>query len=116
MGSHHPRGLILHGPFLTRREVALRTGMSPAELRTHPGLLRLGGRIVLQEAYAGFQFDAHGIRDDLAAVVEAFSATADPWEVCDWLTRANAALGGKSPLAFLDEGGALHRVIGAAHS
>jgi len=116
MRSHHTRGLILHGPFLTRREAALRAGMSPAELRFHPGLLRLGGRIVLQEAYAGFQFDVHGIRDDLAAVVEVFGAGADPWEVCDWITRPNTALGGKSPLTFLDEGGGLQRVIGAAHA
>ena len=116
MGSQPPRGLILHGPFLTRREAALRAGMSPAELQSHPGLLRLAGRIVLQEAYAGFQFDEHGIRDDLAAVVEVFGTAADPWEVCDWITRPNAALGGKPPLTFLDEGGGLQRVIGAAHA
>jgi hypothetical protein len=90
--------------------------MSPAELQSHQGLLRLGGRIVFQEAYAGFQFDAHGIRDDVAAVIEVFGAAADPWEVCDWLTRPHAALGGKPPLAFLDEGGALQRVIGAVHA
>ena len=116
MGSETPRELILVGPFYTRREAARHSGMSPHELLTHPGILRMGGPISIQEVYAGFQFGNDGLREDLAAVVEAFGADADHWAVCDWITRPNQQLAGKSPLSYLNEGGRLPRVVAAAHS
>jgi hypothetical protein len=115
MGLRSDRELRLVGPFFTRSEAVVNSGLSPEELLGHPGVLRLGGAIVLQEVYAGFQFASHGLREDIAAVVEAAGPAANPWAVCDWMTRANGALGGKTPLAFLDEDGRLAPVVAAIH-
>ncbi len=101
------------GPFLTRRQAVQRSRLSPEELLDHPGVLHLGGPACYQEVYAGFQFDSEGLREDLAAVVEAFGPRRDPWAVCDWITRPNLQLGGRTPLAFLDEDGRLPRVVAA---
>jgi len=104
----------LVGPFFTRREAVHRSGLSPQELLGHPGILHLGGTVAVQEVYAGFQFAPDGLREDIATVVQAYGSATDPWEVCAWLTRPNEALGGKSPLAFLDEDGRVGRVIAAS--
>jgi len=113
MGSHTQRELILVGPFYTRREAVQRSGLSPQELLGHPGILHLAGTVALQEVYAGFQFAPDGLREDIATIVQAFGSATDPWEVCDWMTRSNEALGGKTPLAFLNEDGRVGRVVAA---
>jgi hypothetical protein len=114
MGSDTRRQLVLVGPFYTRREAVEHSGLSPGELLSHPGILRMGGSVALQEVYAAFQFGPNGLREDVAAVVSAFGAHEDPLVVCDWMNRPNPALGNKAPLRFLDEGGRLPRVVAAA--
>jgi len=111
MGEKKHSEHILVGPFFTRREAVGHSGLSPNDLLAHPGVLHLGGPIALQEVYAGFQFNGEGLRDDLTAVIEAWGSDADPWQVCDWITRPNDGLGGKSPLGYLDEVGHLDRVV-----
>jgi hypothetical protein len=115
MGSRTSLEHILVGPFYTRREAVGRSGLSPAELLTHPGVLHLGGEVALQEVYAGFQFNGEGLRSDLTEVIAAWGPDIDPWQICDWVTRPNPELAGKSPLAFLDEDGRVPKVIAAAH-
>lgn len=113
MGPYRHHNLVLTGHFLTRQEAARRSGLTPGELLESPGVLHLGGTTMVQEAYPGFQFAPRGLREDVAAVVQAFGPRADPWEICDWLTRANSMLGGRTPLRSLDEARRLPGVLAA---
>ncbi|MGD2052248.1 MAG: hypothetical protein PVI35_07215 [Acidimicrobiia bacterium] len=95
--------VVLTGHFWTRGEAARRAVMSTHELQIHPGLIRLGGTW-LEEVYCAFQFDEHGVRDDIASVVEILARRLDPAAVADWIVRPNPDLATLSPLNWLNGG------------
>jgi hypothetical protein len=95
--------VVLTGHFWTRDEAARRAVMSTHELQVHPGLIRLGGDW-LEEVYCSFQFNEHGVREDIASVVEILARRLDPGAVADWMVRPNPDLATLSPLNWLNGG------------
>ena len=106
-------GRVLLGPFLTRAEAAKRGGLSAATIHHRPDLLRVGGSI-FKEAYFAFQFDRAGVHRDVGSVVLALRPRFDDVTIADWLVRRTPALSGHSPLSWLNRGGDLEAVLGAA--
>ena len=78
--------LILKGPFLDRATAARVSGIEARELRIRPDILKIGGRH-LPEVYFGFQFDADGVRPDLAALVRRLRSDFDDEEIADYIAR-----------------------------
>lgn len=103
---------VLQGPFLTRVQAARRAGV-PTDILVHrPDLLRIGGGW-LEEVYCAFQFDDLGVRPDLGSIVVTLRHAYTDIEIADWLVRPNPQLNNTPPLAFLNRGGALERVLAA---
>ncbi len=107
--------VVLTGHFWTRGEAARRAVMSPHELLVHPGLLRLGGDW-LEEVYCAYQFNEHGVREDIAAVVEILAPHLDAATITDWMVRPNPRLATLSPLNWLDGNRSLDTVRNVAHA
>ncbi len=107
--------VVLTGHFWTRGEAARRAVMSPHELLVHRGLLRLGGTW-LEEVYCAFQFNEHGVREDVAAVVEVLEAHLDAATIADWIVRPNPGLATLSPLSWLDGGRSLDTALKVARA
>ncbi len=105
------RGTVLLGPFYTRHEAARRANLPAPELAVRLGLIRLAGRFSVEEAYLAFQFDADGIRSDIAEAVERLTRRLDPCRTADWLVRPHPDLAGKAPLEWLRSGGRLETVL-----
>lgn len=98
-----------HGHFLTRDEVAIITGMSSDDVVGSPALVRIDG--ALEEVYPAAQFLVDGSPTvGIDAVVTELSTRLAPRDIAAFLTCPNIALGGKSPIAWLQAGGAVHRV------
>jgi hypothetical protein len=91
---------IFVGHFLTRFEAARRAKVGPASLVLRPDLLRIGGWH-LEEVYFAFQFDDHGVRGDLAWVVQGLKRRFPDDAIADWLARPNTELSTLSPLEWL---------------
>ena len=82
--------LTFVGPFLTRAQAAHRAGISRRAVALRPDLLRLRG-IWLEETYFDFQFLDHGIRPDLARLVQSLKTRFDDETIADWLAHPGAA-------------------------
>jgi hypothetical protein len=106
---------ILLGPFLTRASAARAADARGRALWVRPDLLRITSNW-LPEAYFEFQFDATGIRPDVAEVVEALKADHDDIAIADWLVRPQPLLSNMTPLGWLDAGRSVRRVLAAARS
>lgn len=104
---------LLSGPFLTRAEAAARSSVDPAALSTRQDVLRLPG-VHLEETYPAFQFDRHGLRPEITAVVGALAPDWDQLSIADWLVRPSQDLSALSPLAWLEAGRSPQAVIDAA--
>jgi hypothetical protein len=97
----------------TRATVAAHLGISPQAVATHPHLLRIDGPLCYDAAYPALQFDANGVRLDIAVAGMLARRRVPVDEVCDWLVRPNPRLGATSPLAWLDTFGSLQPVLEA---
>ena len=91
---------IFIGHFLTRFEAARLARVGTSSITLRPDLLRIGGWH-LEEVYFAFQFDDHGVRRDLAWVVQGLKRRFTDEAIADWLARPNAELGLMSPLDWL---------------
>ncbi len=108
-----PDGLLLIGSCWTRAQVAHHLALSATAVASHPHLLRIDGPLCYDAAYPVLQFDEHGVRLDVAVVGMLALRRVPDDEVCDWLVRANPALGGASPLRWMDAGASLQAVLEA---
>jgi len=106
---------VLTGPFLTRASAALEANLRGRALLARHDLLRVTSHW-LPEAYFEFQFDASGIRTDVAEVVRSLKADYDDLAIADWLVTPNPLLATMTPLGWLDAGRSLRRVLAAAPS
>lgn len=104
-------GLLLVGHSWTRRSVARHIGATPAEVVANPHLLRIDSPVSYEEAYPAFQFDEQGIRVDVAVTGLLIRRRVPDDLACDWFFRPNPAASGASPLAWLDNGGTLDRLL-----
>jgi hypothetical protein len=105
--------LLLIGHCWTGLRVSRHLGLSLPAVCGHPHLLRLDGPLCAEAAFPQLQFDDEGVRLDVAvAGMLARRRVADD-VVCDWLVRANPALGGATPLAWMDLIGSLEPVLRA---
>jgi len=95
--------VVLVGPFWTRSETAAYLGISPSELRARADVLRIEGRW-LEETYPALQFADHGVRFEVAAVVDFVGNELPGAAIADWLTRPNPSLGALTPLQWFDSG------------
>jgi hypothetical protein len=114
-GRHdRPRdGLLLLGHCWTGLRVARHLGLPLTSVCGHPHLLRLDCPLCTEAAYPEFQFDAEGIRLDVAvAGMLAGRRVADD-VVCDWLVRVNPGLDGTAPITWMDTVGSLEPVLRA---
>jgi hypothetical protein len=101
----------LHGHSLTRDEVAQRTGLAPAEVASSPNLVRFGGRWS-QETYPAAQFDASGApAPGIADLTAAVAGLLPPGDVAAFVTTPLAALGGRTPIAWLQNGGSVDFLV-----
>jgi len=88
-------------------------GVTPAAVTAHPHLIRLDGPLCFEAAYPLLQFDEEGARLDVGIVGYLARRRVPDDEVCDWLVRANPALGGAAPLTWLDVFGSVQPVLEA---
>lgn len=104
---------VLQGPFLTRSDAAVLAHVSPRLVCHRPDLLRVGGRW-LPEVYFAFQFDEHGVRPGLAAVVAKLKRTYCDRAVSEWLASPHPHLDNVTPIAYVNRGGPVEDVMAAA--
>jgi hypothetical protein len=97
-----PDGLLLIGNSWTRAQVARHLAIPQGAVTGHPHLLRLDGPLCYDAAFPCLQFDAEGVRLDVAVVGMLARRRVPDDEVCDWLVRSNPKLGGTAPLQWLD--------------
>ncbi len=103
---------VISGHFLTRSEVAQLTGLAPAEVVSHPALLRIACQVSQVETYPAFQFDADGRPVAcLAQVLPRLAGALTPLEVAALLSTPSSELGGRIPIAWLRDGGPAERVL-----
>lgn len=105
-----PGGITLVGPFWTRREVARHLGVRPGDVAAW-GLLRITGRLALEEVYPAFQFASVGLRRDLALVGVLLTRRMDHGAACDWLFRPNPGLRDVAPIHWLEDRGSFESVL-----
>jgi hypothetical protein len=110
---YHPYdGVTLVGPFWTRRQVATRLGIPPEDVRRHRTLLRIEGRLSVEEVYPAFQLDeARTIRREVEFLARLLKRRVADDEACDWLTRPNRGIGYRTPIEWLVEDGDVDRVL-----
>ncbi len=106
-------GLLLIGHSWTRAQVSAHMAIPPGAVASHPHLLRLEGPLCYDAAYPCIQFDAMGVRLDVAVVGLLARRRVPTDEVCDWLVRSNPGLGGTAPLTWLDVIGSVIPVLEA---
>lgn len=106
-----PDGLLLIGHCWTRARVARHIGAQPAEVAASPHLLRIDAPIAYEEAYPVFQFQPSGLRVDVAVTGLLIRRRVSDDRACDWFFRPNPAVGGTTPLLWLDKGGSLDRLL-----
>ncbi|MCB2223802.1 MAG: hypothetical protein KQH83_06460 [Actinobacteria bacterium] len=106
-------GLLLIGHSWTRGAVAAHLGISPDAVAAHPHLIRIEGPLCYDAAYPALQFDEDGVRLDVAVVGMLARRRVATDEVCDWLVRPSARLGGTPPLVWLDTIGSVQPVLEA---
>lgn len=58
-------------------------------------------------AYPAFHLDGEGLRLDIAFIALLLRRRVTDLEACDWLVRSNEELGRRSPIGWLNGGGAL---------
>lgn len=104
-------GLLLIGHSWTRAQVAHHMAIPTDAVAVHPHLLRLGGPLCYDAAYPCLQFDAAGVRLDVAVVGLLAGRRVPDDEVCDWLVRSHPGLGGTAPLTWLDVIGSVQPVL-----
>jgi hypothetical protein len=107
-----PDGLLLIGHCWTRRRVAGHLEIAPAQVVASPHLLRIDAPLAYEEAYPSFQFDENGLRVDVAVTGLLLRRRTADDAACDWFFRGNAAVSGTTPLAWLDGGGSIDRLLG----
>jgi hypothetical protein len=108
--SYPKGGITLVGPFWTRREVARHLGVRPGEVAGW-GLLRITGRLAVEEVYPTFQFAEVGLRRDLALVAVLLARRMDHPAACDWLFRPNPGLRDVAPIQWLADRGSFESVL-----
>jgi hypothetical protein len=99
-----PEGRVLLGPFLTEREFEQRVHAPRGSVRAHEFLLRIAGLLSLEPAYPAFQLDGDVVRSDVVWLATLLKRRMSDIEACDWLVRHHRALGGLTPLSWLDHG------------
>ena len=99
--SRPPPGLVLQGPFLTRREVGHRLGWTAGRIRTDGGILRITSPVGDHGAYPAFQFDGDRLRPEVVALTVLLRRRVDDLSACSWFATPIAALDGQSPLRRL---------------
>lgn len=87
----------LRGHFLTCDQAAHHAGVSPAELRSEPGAVRIDGVVGREEVYPDWQFDpaggfVHGLQDVVSQLRARLSGNA----LASYLTAPLPELGGSS--------------------
>ena len=108
-----PDGLLLIGNSWTRAEVAGHLDIPLEAVAEHPHLVRLTGPLCYDAAFPCLQFDDDGVRLDVAVVAMLARRRVPDDVVCDWLVRMNPALGGTTPLLWLDTIGSIQPVLEA---
>lgn len=108
--SEIPPEIVSIGHFLTRSEAAHLLGVPARTLLSMDNLLRLGGRVAIQEVYPGFQFRNREAFEAFREVVHRFGHT-DPWLVLGWLNRRRTEFGGHSAVEWLHEGRDVSKVL-----
>jgi hypothetical protein len=105
------------GHFLTRLEVSELMGCSPETVARHPGLLRVPGLYPGDELYPSSQFDHDGIpTPGLAELAQALRPELGDREIASYCTLPMRALGGRSPIDFLRQGGQIALAAEAARA
>lgn len=92
--------------------MARRLGELPEAIRWRRDLLRIDAPTGVEEAYPTFQFEADGLRREVAFVVLLLKRRITDEESCDWLLRTNPRLGHRTPSEWLRTG-AIEPVIEA---
>jgi hypothetical protein len=102
------------GHFLTRQEVAELTGLAAAEVAASPALLSCGG-ILGEETYPERQFLPGGRPTPAVGQLRAALGTSiAPADLVAYMTSGQPALGGRSPLEWLQAGGSVDSIIRSA--
>ena len=99
-----PEARVLLGPFLTEREFEQRIRAPRGSVRAHDFLLRIDGLLSLEPAYPSFQLEGDVVRSDIVWLATLLKRRMTDIEACDWLLQHNRALGGLTPLSWLDHG------------
>lgn len=106
-----PPGIVLLGPFWTRRRVQRHLHRPADAVTSDLALLRLASPIGLGEAYPAFQFDDHGVRPDAATLNLLLHRRVDDLRACDWYAEPLPRLGHLSPLGWLLLGGEYEQLL-----
>ena len=106
-----PPGLVLLGPFWTRRRVQRHLHRPADGVTSDLALLRLTSPIGLGEVYPAFQFDDDGVRPDAAMLNLLLHRRVDDLRACDWYAEALPRLGHLSPLDWLLLGGEYEQLL-----
>ncbi len=104
-------GVTLVGPFWTRTQVAGLLGTLPAAVAADRTLLRIDGRLSVEEVYPAFQFDGRGMRREVAFLARLLKRRVLDVEACDWLRRPRRAIDGRTPMDWLAMDGDVDRVM-----
>jgi hypothetical protein len=102
------------GHFLTRQDVAELSGLTAAEVAASQAFLSCGG-ILGEETYPERQFLPGGRPTPaVGQLTAALGTSITPVDLVAYMTSGQPALGGRSPLEWLQAGGSVDSIIRSA--